>query len=76
MVVFLKQSSHNYRAACGTQPVDMLSDPPLDLGGRLESPSEALAENAWSCSAVQGDIWIAADFYFGTATPNSTSVPL
>lgn len=46
MVVFLKQSLYNYCVACGMQPVDMLGDHPLDLGGRLESPSEALAENA------------------------------
>ena len=54
----------------------MLSDHSLDLGDRLESPSEALAENAWSCSAVQGDIWTEAAFYFGTAASNLIFVPL
>lgn len=76
MAVFLKQSSRKYRAAYGTQPADMLSDHPLDLGGRVERPREALADNARSCSAVQHYIWIAADFYLGTAAPHLIFVPL
>lgn len=64
MAAYLMESLPHCHDVCRMQPVDMLRDHPLHHEGRLESPNEAKAEGGWSSSAVEGGMWIPADFSF------------